>query len=296
MKKKIVAMGLVLSMLAALTACGTSEGGDNASSTPTPTPEGSDDADSTQTQESGDAELPLAGEHFVFGINATFAPFEYVDGADENGDEILAGFDIDLVEKFSEMLGFTYEFNDMEFNGLIGAISSGRCDIIVSGISINDERDEVVDASDPYFYPKTAILSYADSEYTDLDSLIGHSVAVSMGTVYAMIVNDIDGIEVKELDSTALAFQELANGTVDACLFDANQCGTFIGDYPEMNLVRDVIPTEISLQYAANGYCVLVPEGETELLAYFDEAIDELQESGWLDELIVKWCGEDYLD
>ncbi len=243
-----------------------------------------------------EGELPLEGEHYVFGINATFAPFEYVEGSDENGEEILAGLDIDLVEKFSEMLGFTYEFNDMDFSGLIGAISSGRCDVIVSGISINEERDEVVDASDAYFTPRIAILSYADEEYTDLESLSGHTGAVSFGTVYETILNDLEDVTVKSLDSTAVAFQELTNKTVDFMLVDATQAQSFIDDNPDMNLVRNIIPDEVRDAYEIAGYVVLVPEGETELLAYFDEAIDELEENGWLDELITTWCGEGYLD
>lgn len=238
---------------------------------------------------------PLEGEHFVIAVNATFAPFEYVDGVDENGDEVLVGLDIDFIEKLSEMLGFTYEFNDMEFNGLVGSLESGRCDLIISGISINEERDKVVDASDPYFMPRIAILSYADEEYKDLDSLKDKDVAVSFGTTYAEIATDA-GTNVKELDSTALAFQELQNQNVDACIFDANQSQKFVDDNPDLNLVRNILPDEVAQKYEIKGYCVLVPEGETERLAYFDEAIDELQESGWIDELIVKWCGEDYLE
>ena len=239
-------------------------------------------------------EKPLEGEPLVFGINATFAPFEYVDGSDADGNEVLAGLDIDFIEKLSEELGFTYEFSDMEFSGLIGAISSGRCDVIISGISINEERDKVVDASAPYFMPRIAILSYEDNEYPDLESLEGKTVGVSFGPVYETIASDA-GIDVKALDSTALAFQELTNKTVDACIFDANQAQTFIDDNPEMKLVRNILPAEVGEQYEINGYCVLVPEGETELLSYFDDAIASLKESGWMDELIAKWCGEDYL-
>lgn len=287
-----------------MTACGSSETAQPAEATETEetieteeTAETASEAEGGQeAQESAEEAKPLEGENLIFGINATFAPFEYVDGSDEEGNEVLAGLDIDLIDKLSEMLGFTYEFNDMEFNGLIGSISSGRCDVIVSGITINEERDEVVDASDPYFIPRIAILSYADNEFKDLDSLDGHSVAVSFGTVYANIAGDHGGIEVKELDSTAIAFQEFSNKNVDACIFDANQAQSFINDNPDLGLVRNILPDEIAQQYEVKGYCILVPEGETEMLSYFNDALKELQDSGWMDELIIKWCGEDYLD
>lgn len=311
MKKKMLALMVTMAMtVSLLTACGSAKEEQPAETKAEETEaqaeeealteessEAAEEASGEQeVQDEASAAKPLEGENLIFGINATFAPFEYVDGSDENGNEVLAGLDIDLIDKLSEMLGFTYEFNDMEFNGLIGSISSGRCDVIVSGISINEERDEVVDASAPYFIPRIAILSYGDNEYKDLDSLDGHSVAVSFGTVYANIANDHGGIEVKELDSTAIAFQEFSNKNVDACIFDANQAQSFINDNPELGLVRNILPDEIADKYEVKGYCILVPEGETEMLSYFDDALAELKENGFMDELIVKWCGEDYLD
>lgn len=281
MIKKILSIACTLVLAAGLlTGCGSGN---------------STDAANSAASSSGGSGKALEGEHLVFGINATFAPFEYVDGTDSDGNEVLAGLDVDLVEKMSEMLGFTYEFSDMEFNGLIGAIGSGRCDAIVSGISMNDERAAVVDATDPYFMPKIAILSYADNEFKDVESLEGHSCGVSLGTVYDTICSDNGSIDVKTYDSTAIAFQDLQNKGVEACMFDATQAQKFIDDNPDLNLVRNILPDSYCEQYEVQGYCALVPKGNTELLDAFNQAIDELQADGTLDEYIKKWCGEDYL-
>ncbi len=281
MIKKILSIACTLVLAAGLlTGCGSGN---------------STDAANSAASSSGGSGKALEGEHLVFGVNATFAPFEYVDGTDSDGNEVLAGLDVDLVEKMSEMLGFTYEFSDMEFNGLIGAIGSGRCDAIVSGISMNDERAAVVDATDPYFMPKIAILSYADNEFKDVESLEGHSCGVSLGTVYDTICSDNGSIDVKTYDSTAIAFQDLQNKGVEACMFDATQAQKFIDDNPDLNLVRNILPDSYCEQYEVQGYCALVPKGNTELLDAFNQAIDELQADGTLDEYIKKWCGEDYL-
>lgn len=281
MIKKILSIACTLVLAAGLlTGCGSGN---------------STDAANSAASSSGGSGKALEGEHLVFGINATFAPFEYVYGTDSDGNEVLAGLDVDLVEKMSEMLGFTYEFSDMEFNGLIGAIGSGRCDAIVSGISMNDERAAVVDATDPYFMPKIAILSYADNEFKDVESLEGHSCGVSLGTVYDTICSDNGSIDVKTYDSTAIAFQDLQNKGVEACMFDATQAQKFIDDNPDLNLVRNILPDSYCEQYEVQGYCALVPKGNTELLDAFNQAIDELQADGTLDEYIKKWCGEDYL-
>lgn len=287
MRKKILSLvcGLVLAT-GLLAGCGS---GDTTEST---TSAAKSEASSDSSE---DAAKPLEGKHLVFGINATFAPFEYVDGTDSDGNEVLAGLDVDLVKKMSEMLGFTYEFSDMEFNGLIGAIGSGRCDVIVSGISMNEERAAVVDATDPYFMPKISILSYADNEFKDVASLEGHSCGVSLGTVYDTICSDNGKIDVKTYDSTAIAFQDLQNKGVEACMFDATQAQKFIDDNPDLNLVRNLLPDSYCTEYEVQGYCVLVPKGNTELLDAFNQAIDELQADGTLNEYIKKWCGEDYI-
>ena len=286
MKKKVLSLVFCAALTAGLLAgCGSSDTEEEVSTASSDT--------SAESEESSDR--PLEGEHLIFGINATFAPFEYVEGTDEDGEEILAGLDIDLVAEFAEILGFTYEFSDMEFNALTGAITSGRCDVIVSGITINDERDEVTDASDGYFSPRIAILSYEDAEYEDVESLDGKSVGVSLGTVYEYICEDTGYIDTKTYDSTAVAFQDLANGNLDACMFDATQAQNFVEDNPDLGLVTNIMPYSYNEEYQVQEYVVLVPEGETELLSCFNDAIDQLQEDGTLDELIIKWCGEEFL-
>lgn len=286
MKRRILSLICGLVLTAGLLAGCSSDTGTKPATEP---------AADTTSDVSANSDKPLAGQHLVFGINATFAPFEYVDGTDADGNEVLAGLDVDLVEKFSEMLGFTYEFSDMEFSGLVGSIASGRCDVIISGISMNEERAAVVDATDSYFTPKIAILSYADSEFKDVASLEDHSCGVSLGTVYDKICTDDGKIDVKTYDSTAIAFQDLQNKGVEACMFDATQAQKFIDDNPDLNLVRNILPDSYCIDYEVKGYCVLVPKGDTELLDAFNSAIDELQADGTLDEYITKWCGADYI-
>lgn len=297
LRKTIALTSACMMTMGLMAGCGSStDDSAGADTQDTTTDAAADTTEAASEAVSTDENLPLSGEHYIFGINATFAPFEYVDGTDDEGNEVLAGLDIDLVEKLSEKLGFTYEFSDMEFSGLIGAISSGRCDVIVSGISINDERDEVVDATEPYFMPKISILSYEDNEFTDVESLEGHTCGVSLGTVYDSICTDNGSIDVKTYDSTANAFQDLQNGNIEACMFDATQAQKFIDDNPDLGLVRDILPDSYCEDYEVQGYVVLVPEGETELVELFDQAIDELQEDGTMDELITKWCGAEYLE
>ncbi len=80
----------------------------------------------------------------VVGTNAEFPPFEYY----ENGE--LIGFDIDLMCEIGKRLGYRIEFKDFAFDALINNLASGKVDCIIAGISITEERLEVVDFSIPY--------------------------------------------------------------------------------------------------------------------------------------------------
>ena len=88
-----------------------------------------------------------AGEEKVLrvGLNAVFAPFEYV----ENGE--IKGFDIDLINEIGKNLGYKIEIIDQSFDGLIPALKAGKIDLIISGMSATEERKKSVDFTDEYF-------------------------------------------------------------------------------------------------------------------------------------------------
>ena len=79
------------------------------------------------------------------GLNAVFAPFEYI----ENGQ--VAGFDVDMINEIGKNLGYEVEIIDQSFDGLIPALKAGKIDIIVSGMSSTEERKKSVDFTDEYF-------------------------------------------------------------------------------------------------------------------------------------------------
>ena len=71
--------------------------------------------------------------------------------------ELIEGFDVDLNQALADKLGYTFELDDMDFTGLIGSITSKRCDYIISALSSNEKRKKVVDFSQGYY----AVTSYS---------------------------------------------------------------------------------------------------------------------------------------
>lgn len=231
----------------------------------------------------------LEGEHLVYALNATFPPFESVEVVD--GKTEFIGMDLELVEKLSEKLGFTYEITDLAFAGLVGALQSDRADFVCSGISPTEERLENVDFSISYYYPGIAVVSKKDNPLVDVDELKGKDVLVGFGTTYEAWANkNIEDANVKSIDGTPAVIQELKNSRGEAAILDANQAAEFVKENEDLQF--NVLEYDKSRE---NSFAIGFPK-ESELTEIFNEELENMLENGEMDELIIKWCGEEFAD
>lgn len=241
--------------------------------------------DESQQQEQQQSEQENAEkDKWVMAINATFPPFESVD--EENPGQFV-GIDIDIANYIAEKLSVEIEINDMQFSALVPTMTSGRADIIVSGISPTAERVDVVDFTKPYYFPMNAIISAKDSGYKELADLEGKKIGVSMGTSYAEVAQSVEGAEVLELDSTPLVIQEILAGRCDAGIFDATQAAEFVKE--NEGLESSIISSEITLE---DTFAIALPKG-SEYVDRIDEIIDEMMEDGTFHDILVKHLGEE---
>lgn len=224
----------------------------------------------------------------VLAINATFPPFESIK-VDDKGNKKYIGIDMDIADYIAKKLNVEFEVTDMAFSGLVTALSSGRADLCISGISPTAERLKVIDFSNSYFYPQTGILSLKGSEYKTLDSLKGKKIGVSMGTTYANQAASVKDAKVVELDNTPLVVQEIVNGNVDAGIFDGSQAYEFMKENKKLQL--NLLPKNM---VAEDSYAIALPKNSP----YKDEinkALEEMKQNGKMDEILKKWLGEDYV-
>ncbi|MCI6152758.1 MAG: ABC transporter substrate-binding protein/permease [Fusobacterium perfoetens] len=231
---------------------------------------------------------PLSGKHLIMAVNATFPPFESVE-LNEDGKEEIIGFDMDIAKLLSEKLGFTYEVNNMEFSGLVGALQSKRADFVLSGISPTEERKESIDFTKDYFYPKTAIICLKDKNLYSLKKLEGKKIATTFGTNYANIAERVKDGKVTLLNSSPLVMQELLNERVDAAIIDASQASEFMKKY---NNLEFHVLSESEVK-STDSYAIGCQKG-SELVEIFNKALTELEESGEIEKLVVKWMGEEF--
>ncbi len=261
--KKLLAMLLVLVMALSFTACGQSENG---------------------TEENTEAAAQSQGDDtWVMAINATFPPFESIDDGTDN----YVGIDIDIANYIAEKLGKTLEIQDMQFSALVPTMQSGRADIIISGLSPTEERKEVLDFTNSYYYPMNAIICAKGSNYTELSQLEGKKIGVSMGTSYAEVAKSVKDAEVMELDSTPLVVQDILSGRCDAGIFDATQAAVFVQE--NEGLESHIFSTDITLE---DTFAIALPKG-SEYVDQINEILAEMNEDGTMHDILVKYLGEE---
>ncbi|MEG0808513.1 MAG: transporter substrate-binding domain-containing protein, partial [Alistipes sp.] len=115
-------------------------------------------------------------EKLYVGTDATeFPPFEYI----ENGE--IKGFDIDLIKEIGKLLNKEVILKNIQFDGLIPALQTGKLDIIIAGMTITPEREKNINFSEPYYTSKQLLITDENSSLNTLESLKGSKIGVVLG-------------------------------------------------------------------------------------------------------------------
>lgn len=212
------------------------------------------------------------------GTSADFKPFEYFD---EEGN--ITGFDIDLAHLVAEELGYELEIEDMNFDGLIGALQANRVDMVLAGMSANEEREKNVDFSIEYHRSGEMFLMKNDTEVRSLAELQGKIVGVQLGTIQEEGADQLSeeyDFTVKKIDSANVLIQELLTGRIDVAYMDKEVASGFMEEH-DLSGFDD--PTT-----ASPGMAIAFPKG-SELKDEVDRVLRQFMEDGTLKELKEKW-------
>jgi ABC-type amino acid transport substrate-binding protein len=216
------------------------------------------------------------------GTNAEYPPFESVD-ADGN----IVGFDIDLFNAIAEDAGFEVEYVNTRWDGIFVALSEGEFDAVVSAATINDEREEIVDFSDPYFNAGQTIAVPAGSEIAGVEDLVGLRIGVQAGTTGNDYANEIEGAEVAEYEEITLAFQALGAGDIDAIINDGPTSADIIANNPDLEAV--IVGEPLTDEF----YGIAINPEEAELLDAVNTSLANLIADGTYAEIFNEWFGQD---
>ena len=163
MKKKIVLLAAVMMLALVFSGCSEKEG------------------------ENAAAEKDV----LVMATNAEFPPYEYHEGDD------IVGIDVEIAEAIAEELGMELQIEDMQFESIIPSVQSGKADIGVAGITVDEDRLENADFSDSYTTAAQVIIVAEGSDVSGPDDLKGKKVGVQLGTTGDMFADDIEDATVE---------------------------------------------------------------------------------------------------
>ena len=212
------------------------------------------------------------------GTNAEFPPFEYV-GDDGQPD----GFDIALIKAIGEKMGYEVVVENMEFASLIGAIGT-KIDVSIAGMTIDEERLQSVDFSDPYY---DAIQYVIVPEGSDIDcaaDLEGKKIGVQLGTTGDYAVEEIPGATAAQYNKGVDAVNDLLNGRVECVIIDKNPALVFASEYEGIV----ALPGD-QFDFGVEQYAIALPKGNTELAEKINKALKELKEDGTYDALVKQY-------
>ena len=264
---KLLTVGLVLAFVVA--ACGgSSESTTTAGGTAT-TAEGTDLPD-------------LGGRTVTVAVENAYLPFNYVLAGETDGQ----GWDYDAWRHICDLLNCVPEFAEAAWPALIDQVAQGEFDTGADGISITDERKEVVDYSDAYMVVEQKfIVQLSDDRYTTADDLIADPeaiVATQVGTTNLELATSLVGADrVQGFDQFGLAIQALIAGDVDAVIIDDAAGLGYVGEN------ADQIKTiDDGLQSDPLGF--IFPKG-SDLVDPVNQAIQSMKDDGTMEELGVKF-------
>lgn len=189
----------------------------------------------TTTTESG-ANLVSEGTLTIC-THLPYEPFEFTDGGE------VVGFDPDVLKIAADAEGLDTEVVDIGWETIVSgeALNTGQCDVAAGAMTITDEREAVMDFTDPYFEATQALLVKAGSPIASLEDLAGKSVAVQDGTTGADYVreNAPEDTKIVSFEDAALMQQAVRTGKTDAGVNDNGLLNYFVSQNPEVEVASE---------------------------------------------------------
>lgn len=219
--------------------------------------------------------------------NATFAPFESLDA-----NKKVTGFDIDLINAMGEAGNFKVEYQDQPWESLFPALSNGDADVLVSGITITDERKATMAFSEPYYQITQVVLvppSKNVAKVEDLKKL--HKIGVVTGYTGDYAAQKIFGPtseQVVRFDNVGLLTKEVENGGVDAGILDNAVVAHYIKNNSSKGFKMVALP-----DFPAEHYGMAVRKDDAQTLALLNDSLAKVRASGKYAEIEAKYFATD---
>jgi polar amino acid transport system substrate-binding protein len=216
-------------------------------------------------------------------MEMSFPPFEMLDAKGQP-----AGISVDMARAMGQYLKRPVRFENIPFDGLIPSLKTGKIDVIISSLSVTEDRKHSIDFSDPYLKMGLAILASKKSDIQSINDVDkqGHSVAVKKGTtgnIYA--IQHFKNAKLLVLNDESACAIEVAQGKADCFIYD--QISVF------QNWKKYEDTTRALLQpFEKEEWAMGIRKGNDELRQQINDFIKHFKQTGGFDQLGVKYLAE----
>ncbi|OGC52326.1 hypothetical protein A2982_01870 [candidate division WWE3 bacterium RIFCSPLOWO2_01_FULL_39_13] len=231
----------------------------------------------TETSDPEIQRIKSAGK-IIIGTDATFAPMEFID---TNGN--VTGYDIDLGNKIAEEFGVKPEFVNVPWDNIFDNLNSGKVDLIISSVTINEERKKLYDFSDGYLNAGQVIITHkGNNSIKSVNDLKNKKIAVQKGTTneeQALLYTQEQNV--LRYDDFIQATEALNSKKADAIFADLTVAKGIIDENPGLKIASD--------PFTSDTYGIVFRKNSDDLVEKTNQTLQSLRQRGFLVYIKQKW-------
>ncbi|WP_086084600.1 ABC transporter permease subunit [Staphylococcus aureus] len=216
------------------------------------------------------------------GLSADYAPMEFEHTV--NGKTEYAGVDIDLAKKIANDNNLKLKIVNMSFDSLLGALKTGKIDIIISGMTSTPERKKQVDFSDSYMMTKNIMLVKKDkvNEYKDIKDFNNKKVGAQKGTEQEKIAQtEIENASITSLSRLPDVILALKSGKVEGAVVEKPVAEAYLKQNPKLGI------SNVKFNEEEKDTVIAVPKDSPKLLSQINKTIKEVKDKGLIDKYMT---------
>ncbi|HDJ3668220.1 TPA: ABC transporter permease subunit [Staphylococcus aureus] len=216
------------------------------------------------------------------GLSEDYAPMEFEHTV--NGKTEYAGVDIDLAKKIAKDNNLKLKIVNMSFDSLLGALKTGKIDIIISGMTSTPERKKQVDFSDSYMMTKNIMLVKKDkvNEYKDIKDFNNKKVGAQKGTEQEKIAQtEIENASITSLSRLPDVILALKSGKVEGAVVEKPVAEAYLKQNPKLGI------SNVKFNEEEKDTVIAVPKDSPKLLSQINKTIKEVKDKGLIDKYMT---------
>ena len=224
----------------------------------------------------------VAAKKFRVCTDPGYEPFEM-----RNRNNDIIGFDIDLAREMADEMGVDLEIVPVAFDGIIPALITGKCEMVLAGMTVTAERNLQVNFPQPYLLIGQTILLNKKHEgivksYEDLNDE-KYLIAGRLGVTGSFVAQEkMPRAELKLFEAENEAILEVVNGRADAFVYDFPLCASYAADYPQ-----DLVFLSEPFTFEPLG--MAIRKGDVDFINWIDNFLAQIKGDGRFDEMYDHW-------